>query len=305
MLLDIVRFNKHAARIVATHAEEISLTQLLAELKVSKRFSEHYLLPMAGAIWSTGKENILDYPAKKFISFCENHGLLSPKSFNPLRANEGRLQWYTVKHGARTYVEKILDDMNANILLSTGVSTITRTPTGALILDEKGIKREFDIVVCASHPDQTLKMLSDASDAETELLGSFVYTKNKTIMHRDVSCMMQSTKQWPSWTYAEPINKEIELSYYMNRLQNIDPSMPVLVTLNPAIEIADTNLFYETTYEHPRFSLATDAAQKKIAALQGNRNTYFAGAWLGHGFHEDGLSAALTVVRALNAPVPW
>ena len=117
--------------------------------------------------------------------------------------------------------------------------------------------------------------------------------------------MMQHTNRWPSWTYAEPKEKQVELSYYMNRLQHIDPALPVVVTLNPAEEISSEDVFYETEYEHPHFSLATDQAQSAMGAVQGQRGIYFAGAWLGHGFHEDGLQSALQVAEALGIPAPW
>ena len=305
MLIDIVRFNKNAAKVAHSHKEELSLGDLLAELRVSKRYSEQFLLPLAGAIWSTGKENILDYPAKKFITFCENHGLLIPKTFNPFKIDDGRLPWYTVKNGAKSYVEKMQADMDVEILLSTGVSSLRRSAEGVFIMDETKTERHFDAVVCASHPNQTLAMLSDASREEQTILESFSYTKSTTIMHKDVSSMLKHTTLWPSWTYAEPKETQVELSYYMNRLQHIDPAFPVVVTLNPTEEIAREDIFYETEYEHPRFSLATDSAQNAIDTIQGKHGTYFAGAWLGHGFHEDGLKSALGVAYALGVDAPW
>jgi predicted NAD/FAD-binding protein len=124
-------------------------------------------------------------------------------------------------------------------------------------------------------------------------------------MHSDISFMMTHTKKWPSWTYAEPVEKQIELSYYMSRLQDIPSDMPVVVTLNPATEVRQGTMFYQTDYEHPRFSLATDEAQNTLEQVQGERHTYFAGAWLGHGFHEDGLRSAVAVAQSLGADVPW
>ncbi len=305
MLFDIVRFNQQAATFAEKHQDEYSLRELLQELNLSKRYSEQYLLPMAGAIWSTGKENILDYPAKQFISFCENHGLLTPKTLNPFRVSQGRLQWYTVKNGAQNYVKKILADMKAEVLLGTGVSSVVRSKEMVIVIDKKGGEREFDMVVCASHPDQTLRILSDASDEEKDLLGAFMYTKNHTVMHKDTSCMMKNTNKWPSWTYTEQKGKRTELSYYMNKLQHVDPSQPVIVTLNPTSEIDKKDIFFETDYEHPLFSVETKRAQDSISLTKGKQNTYFVGAWLGHGFHEDGLRSALEVAKELGIQRPW
>lgn len=305
MLRDITRFNSTVQDVVAKHEDEFPLGELLKEMKMGEMFQKDYLLPMAGAIWSTEKGNMLEYPAKQFVSFFDNHGLLSPKSLNPLTINQGRLQWYTVKGGAQEYVRKICDRMDADIRLSCGVRSVVRKDGKVIVQDTNGESEMYDKVVFGSHPDQTLAMLQDPSKEESENLGVFVYTKNDTYMHKDTSFMMKHTTDWPSWTYAEPQKSEVELSYYMNRLQSIDKTMPVVVTLNPSHHISPDDTFYHTVYEHPRFSVGTYAAQKNIQNIQGAQNTWFVGAWLGHGFHEDGLSSALQVVKQMNVSVPW
>ncbi len=305
MILDIIRFNRTVEAAAAAHDDEFTLKELLNEMRLGEKFQKHYLLPMSGEIWSTDKNNILEYPAKKFVTFFNNHGLLSPKSLNPKKVKEGRLQWYTVKYGAQEYVKKIRAVLNAEVLMATGVVKITREAGQVLIEDEKGVTRAYDHVVCAGHPDQTLAVLAEPTEQEKEVLGAFVYNKNMMYMHKDTSGMLKQTKHWPSWTYSESANGEVEISYYMNRLQMIDEDKPVIVTLNPTKEIAKSDIFYELMYEHPRFTVNTALAQEKIIPLQGTMNTWFAGAWLGYGFHEDALRSALAVGKGFDVQAPW
>ena len=305
MLSDIVRFNHHAVDVVEKHSHEFPLKELMKELSLGTMFQEKYLLPMAGAIWSTDKSNILDYPAKQFVTFFDNHGLLYPKRWNPLTLHRGRLQWYTVKNGAQEYVKKILADMQADVRLSCGVRRVSRSEDTVVVEDERGDILTYDTIVFASHPNQTLAMLADSSEAEKSILGSFVYTPNDTYMHQDPSYMLTGTSTWPSWTYAEPAEGATELTYNMNRLQSIDQDTPVYVTLNPHKKPHKDNTFYQTVYEHPRFSLDTLDAQEQLHTIQGVHSTWFAGAWTGHGFHEDGLRSALRVVEALHVSPPW
>jgi uncharacterized protein len=305
MIFSIVRFNKTVEQVVEKYAEEVPLKVLLEEMKLGSEFCDNYLLPLSGAIWSSDKSIILEYPAKKFVSFFNNHGLLYLKSMNPFKADSGSLQWYTIKNGSRQYVEKILAQLQANIVSSRAVVSIERKDGKVQILDSAGVSTVYDHVVCAAHADQTLKLLTDATQEEKSVLGAFAYSRNETYMHKDTSFMMQSTKRWPSWTYTERENNQVEISYYMNRLQNIDPKTPVIVTLNPSREIAPEDIFYKVSYSHPRFSMETNSAQQKIKDLQGKNNTWFAGAWQGHGFHEDGLKSALLVGKAFGVKAPW
>ncbi len=305
MLLDIVRFNRTVEAVIAKHEDEFPLKDLLTEMQMGDRFQKEYLLPMTGAIWSTNKQNMSEYPAKRFVAFLNNHGLLSPKSINPFRMNEGTLQWYTVKGGSNEYIQKILSLLNAEVRLSCGVTKITRVENTITIEDETGTSEEFDHVVCASHPDQSLSMLQAPSDDERASLETFVYSKNEAYMHKDTSFMMKHAKNWPSWTYSESAEDEVEISYYMNRLQAIDKQYPVIVTLNPTREIATEDIFFHTVYEHPQFSIDTTLAQENIKALQGANNTWYAGAWLGHGFHEDGLRSALAIGKGFGVTAPW
>lgn len=305
MILDIIRFNQTAESSVADIDEDIPLQELLVKMNMGSRFKEYYLLPMSGAIWSTKKEDILQYPAKKFVNFFNNHGLLSPKTLNPFKLKKGRLQWRTVRGGAKTYVRKILDTIHADVKISSGVTKIVRWDNSVEIHLGDGSKKSYDHVVCATHPDQYLSLISTPTREETELLGAFVYSKNFTCMHKDSSFMMSGTKKWPSWTYTETENGKVEISYFMNRLQSLPTKTPIIVTLNPSKSINEEDLFYTTTYEHPIFTMETAHAQKEIASLQGTGNIWYAGAWLGYGFHEDGLKSAIAVGKAFGLKAPW
>lgn len=305
MIRSIIRFNRDVQKFAAKCTDEHTLKDLLIEMRLGKKFEELYLLPMSGEIWSTDKKNILDYPAKKFVTFFNNHGLLSPKTLNPFKLKSGRLQWYTVKEGSQAYVEKIIKRMNAEVRVNCAVAKVTRSNNNISITDVTGVSTTFDHVVFASHPDQSLSVIESPTEDEKEVLGAFIYNRNVAYMHKDTSFMMKHSKKWPSWTYVESKDGGVEISYYMNRLQMIDEKTPVIVTLNPTREISKEDVFYTTTYEHPRFSINTALAQEKIKPLQGKNNTWFAGAWLGYGFHEDGLKSAIAMGEAFGIKVPW
>jgi uncharacterized protein len=304
MIIDIIRFNKTVGDVVEEIDGTATVRDLLHKMNLGSRFQEYYLLPMSGAIWSTKKEDILEYPAKKFVTFFNNHGLLSPKTLNPFKLKEGRLQWRTVHGGAKTYVQKILSTIKADIKISHGVSNIIKHGNSVEVQLSDGSKESFDHVICATHPDQYLSMIENPTIKEAKILSAFVYSKNFTYMHKDTSFMMSGTKKWPSWTYTET-NDAVEISYYMNRLQSLATETPVIVTLNPSRTIREEDIFYKTTYEHPIFNLATAEAQKNITSIQGEDNVWFAGAWLGYGFHEDGLKSALAVGKAFGLSAPW
>lgn len=187
MLFDISRFNREAVRVAQSHTDEFPVAQLLEELSLGHMFRERYLLPMAGAIWSTDKTNIQNYPAKQLIAFFDNHGLLAPKTLNPFKVDEGRLQWYTVRNGSRTYVQKILERLRADVRLGCGVSRVTRDDAAIWVEDEHGDHASYDHVVFASHPDQTARVLHQPTPEERAILSAFLYTENDTYLHKDDS----------------------------------------------------------------------------------------------------------------------
>jgi hypothetical protein len=305
MIRDIIRFNREVERFVASKPNEFPLREVISGLGLSRAFAEQYLLPMAGAIWSSRKDRILEYPAKNFIAFFSNHGLLVPKSFHPFALDAGRLDWYTVVGGASTYIDKLAAPFRQKIRLSAEVTRVRREASGVIVRDARGNEDRFDDVIFASHPDQTRAILIDADETERGLLETFEYSRHAVVMHRDTSVMLSKERYWSSWTYRESLGGKYELSYYMNRLQHIRKDFPVLVTLDPFGPIPEDMIFYRTTYEHPLFSVETEDAKRRIQERQGRGHVWYCGAWLGHGFHEDGLESALRVAEKLGIRPPW
>ncbi|HPI41915.1 MAG TPA: amine oxidase, partial [Pseudobdellovibrionaceae bacterium] len=297
MLLDIMRFNKNAQSLLSLceNSTQITLRDLLEEQKFSAEMRDWYIVPMAAAIWSTPAEKILDFPAATFLRFCINHHLLQV---------EGRPQWKTVKGGARVYVEKMLAEISEKSL-DCAVLSATRQPTGVLLTTEKG-DFKFDKVLFATHADQTLKILKDASEMENKILSQFHFQKNQAIVHLDSSFLPQRKKIWSAWNYvSSPDQKNVSVSYLINQLQPLPTTLPVLVTLNPHKPVAQDLLLKTISYHHPVFTPDSIAAQSQMDQIQGRNNTFFAGAWMGYGFHEDGLKAALRVAQVLKLNIPW
>ena len=300
MWMDILRFNRQAPIDLAAGAlEGLTLGAYLERRRLGAAFRDRYLLPMAAAIWSTPDTGMLEFPANAFISFFDNHRLL---------AGFDTLTWRTVTGGSRTYVARLLEDFAGELRLNCAVARVERHE-GHVTVVADGAPERFDHAVLASHADETLALLADADGREAELLGSIRYTANRAVLHRDESLMPRRRKVWSSWNYLGDSGgaqaKAVSLTYWMNRLQGIDPRAPLFVTLNPAREPAADKTFGTFRYEHPRFDMTAQAAQRAIGAVQGIRRTWFCGAWRGFGFHEDGLSSGLEVAARLGAPAPW
>ncbi len=273
----------------------------MTEEGYSDFFMDRHLLPMAGAIWSAAPGDMRDYPAKAFLRFFDNHGLLK-------LAN--RPQWRTVQGGSREYVSRILRDGSFETRLRTPIRSIRREPHGVMVQAMNGEERQFDDVVIATHADQALAMLSDASLQERRILGSFRYSRNRAILHRDERLMPRRQRLWSSWNYLAPL-PPVEaatsaVTYWMNRLQPLPTKAPLFVSLNPLVEPKTAKVLAEFDYAHPIFDPAALAAQREIWSLQGVRNTWFCGAHFGSGFHEDGLQAGLAVAEQLGGVRrPW
>jgi len=299
MLLNILRFNRRAAEILKSD-EDISLGQYLDKLKMGDYFRRYYLLPMGGAIWSCPVAQMLEFPAQTFIRFFQNHGLLTVAE---------QPEWRTVSGGSREYVKKITANFADKIALSTPIACITRQEGKVVVEDIRGNQEIFDHVVIASHGDQALAMLKNPLPEEKKALANFKYQKNTAILHRDSSLMPRRRKAWSSWNYqGRKMNMEeprVSLTYWMNLLQNIDNNYPLFVTMNPLQEIAAEKIFAEFEYEHPVFDSGTIAAQKNLAAIQGNGNIWFAGSYFRYGFHEDALMSAVNVANLLGAKAGW
>ena len=299
MLRDLLRFNKRATEL-AVRGADAELMQPLADFlrqeQFSAEFRDWYLLPMLGCIWSCPTDQMLQFPVATMIRFCHNHGLIQVSN---------RPQWWTVKGGARHYVDKIIAHV-ADKRLNAPVQRIERDATGVSIT-ANGQTERFDKVVLACHSDQSLAMLGSPSEAERNTLGAIRYQPNRAVLHTDTSVLPQRKRAWAAWNFERAAaqnttqrDARVCLHYLLNQLQPLPFTQPVVVSLNPLHEIAPTTIHGEFEYAHPVFDLAAIRAQGQVPALQGQQHTYFCGAWMGYGFHEDGLKAGLDVAQRLT-----
>jgi uncharacterized protein len=295
MLRDIMRFN---AKAVETAREPgLTIGGLLDRLGTGAWFRDYYLLPFSGAIWSTPKEGILDFPAHAMVRFFENHALLG---------YTGQHQWYTVQGGSVEYVRRLGDALfNRGVDIRTGaaVDAVRRTSVGVEVKARGGEWEAFDEVVFATHSDDTLAMLSDASGVEHAALAAIRYQPNEAVLHADASMMPRRRRCWASWNYTEAADKtsdRIDLTYWMNSLQPIPQDDPMFVTLNSTRAIREDLIYDQTTFRHPVYDTAALAAQGTVRAINGQNRTWFCGAWMKNGFHEDGLGSAVDVIEAMR-----
>lgn len=300
MCADLVRFYR-AAKADTRDLGGFTLEAYLDDGRYSQAFRDLHLYPMAAAIWSTPAGKIGDYPAEAFIRFCRNHRLLELGE---------RPRWRTVDGGSIEYVRKLERLITGDIRLATPVRQIVRGPAGVEVHDGAGGMDTFDHVVLATHADQSVAMLADADPLEREVLGAFRYSKNRAILHTDEQLMPARRSVWSSWNYlAEGQGADRRppaVTYWMNRLQQLPTAQNIFVSLNASREPREEHVLREITYEHPIFDTAALGAQRQVWSLQGRRNTWFCGAWMGAGFHEDGLQAGLAVAEALgNVRRPW
>ncbi len=274
---------------------EQPLGDFLRAEKFSDEFRDWYFLPMMGCIWSCPTDQMLQFPVATMIRFCHNHGLIQITD---------RPQWWTVKGGARHYVEKIIEGV-ADKRLNTPVRRVERDAAGVRIVTDASTER-FDHVVMAAHSDETLHLLAAPSAAERATLGAIRYQPNRAVLHTDVSVLPNRKLAWAAWNYerAQGAGGEsagVCLHYLLNMLQPLPFAQPVVVSLNPLQEIARKHIMGEFNYAHPVFDLAAMRAQKQVPSLQGQQRTWFCGAWTGYGFHEDGLKSGLEVARLMLA----
>jgi uncharacterized protein len=302
MTRDIVRFY-HSTPALLDHPdiEGVSLGQYLDRQAYSAAFADDHILPMSAAIWSTTPERMRDYPLNAFIRFFVSHQLLNLG---------GRVKWRTVAGGAHEYASRLTEKFRAGLHIGLGARKIARRAGSVLVEDQQGVVRAFNHIVIATHADQALALLDDADGQERGLLGAFKYTLNRTVLHADASLMPRRRRIWSSWNFiggergAEGQDRCV--TYWMNRLQAIDPRHPLFVTLNPFREPKAGLVHREFTYEHPQFDEAALWAQRHLPRLQGRRNTWFCGSYFGHGFHEDALQSGLAVGEDLGcARRPW
>jgi predicted NAD/FAD-binding protein len=299
MVADIVRFARNGARHLAEAGDE-TLGELLEREAYSAGFVEDYLVPMAAAIWSARPARIADYPAATFLRFFHNHGLIHLT---------GRPAWRTVEGGSRTYVARLRESLAAEVRMGLPVSRLERGPASVTVVTPAG-SDAYDQVVLAVHSDQALSILgAEASDAERDVLSAIRYEDNRAVLHSDPNLMPARRSVWSSWNYLVDgetgTAPKASLTYWMNQLQSTDPRVPLFVSLNPVRAPRPDLVHREFSYAHPQFDASAIRAQRRLAGLQGSDRVWFAGAWTGHGFHEDGLRSGLDVAAALGSPVPW
>ena len=295
MLSDILHFNRNAEAVANDPA--MTIRELLDRLGTGQWFRDHYITPFSGAIWSTPTSGILDFPAQALVRFFRNHALMDI---------EGQHQWYTVKGGSIEYVRRLqaaMTSQGVDIRTATPVAAVRRE-AGSVFVQAMGCEPElFDDVVFATHSDITLKLLADGTPAETSALSAIRYQPNEAVLHADPSLMPRSRKVWSSWSYVEPRTgpgERIDLTYWMNSLQPIPQDDPLFVTLNTTRPIREDLVHDVTTFHHPVFDVAAFAAQDCLRRMNGSRNTWFCGAWMRNGFHEDGFASAVDVVQAMT-----
>ncbi|MEM8744808.1 MAG: FAD-dependent oxidoreductase [Pseudomonadota bacterium] len=300
LLRDISRFFKTAPDRIDDFPPKTTLGEFLLREKYSDEFVEKHIVPMGAAIWSTPMASMLGFPARSFINFYANHGMMQFR---------GRPAWRTVSGGSRNYVSRLIEDGGFEVAKGAAIERVVRHEQYVHLVDTRGVMRPFDHVVIAAHADQALKMLDEPHALEEEHLGAFAYEPNHAVLHTDPRWMPRRKRLWSSWNYLKDRggNEEsLSLTYWMNRLQNLKTDTNLFVTLNPSSEIHPKAVIGSFDYTHPIFSSAAMTAQKTIWDIQGLRRTWYCGSYFGYGFHEDGLQSGLAVAEQLGGVRrPW
>jgi predicted NAD/FAD-binding protein len=302
MVRDMLRFYRHAPTLVnELPLAELPLGDFLRRERYSNAFIFDHLMPMGAAIWSSSIDEMLSFPTLTFLRFFQNHGLLELTD---------RPEWRTVAGGSREYVQRLTGDFSGQIYFGKPVTRVDRENQRIIITALGESPRMFDHVVMACHSDEAISLLAEPSNAERSVLERIKYQPNTAVLHTDTALMPKRKKAWASWNYigtdVDPGRQSLCVTYWMNQLQSLSTSEPVLVTLNPNRSIDPDKILRTYDYEHPIFDLATMQAQKSLWSLQGQQNTWFCGAYFGSGFHEDGIQAGLAVAEMLGGfPRPW
>ena len=277
----------------------MTIRDLLGAVGTGAWFRDYYLLPLSGAIWSTPKEAILDVPADALLRFFQNHALLQVSRQH---------DWFTIRGGSIQYVTRLQNALVAeavDLRLAAPVAGVRRQDGGVFVRARGAEWEAFDEVVFATHSDITLRLLADATPAERAALSLVRYQANEAVLHADASLMPRRRRAWSSWNYVEPLGRRmdrIELTYWMNALQPIPLNDPLFVTLNANAPIRPDLVHDTVTFQHPVYDLDAERGRAKVRALQGTKQTWFCGAWMRNGFHEDGFASAVDVVEAMRAP---
>ena len=294
MIRDILRFNREAPLLLEGRDDTLGLGAYLARERYSERFVEHYIVPMGAAIWSTDPRTMLSFPARYFVEFFANHGLLSVND---------RPQWRVIKGGSRSYIGPLVAPFADRIRLNAAVARVHRNNFGVELVLRDGHRAQFDAVVLACHSDQALGMLAAPSDAERQVLGAIPYQPNLAVLHTDARLLPRRRQAWAAWNYHIPVERTdaVSVTYNMNILQGLDAEAQFLVTLNPTTDIDPDKIIRKVAYQHPVYTPEGVAAQRRRAELTGHDRTFYCGAWWSYGFHEDGVKSGLVAAAAVQA----
>ena len=291
MLRDIYIFNKNAKQYAKNNKNELTLKQFVISLNLRKYFSDFYLAPMIGAIWSNDKHTALDMPALFVCKFLDNHGMLNVND---------RPQWYCVEGGSHMYIKELTSRLKKPVLLNSRVTDVVREDN-IVKLKINGNNQSFDKVIFATHSDQALKILGDPTMHESTVLSGLLYQKNGVVLHTDVSLLPTIKRAWASWNYKiiNSIQDRVSVTYNMNILQNLKTKKTYCVSLNQTDQIDPTCIIAKYTYDHPIYNYAAMQSQLQHEKISGVNNTYYCGAYWGSGFHEDGLNSGIAVAKQI------
>ncbi|HEY2767037.1 MAG TPA: FAD-dependent oxidoreductase, partial [Solirubrobacteraceae bacterium] len=294
MIADLVRFNRAARELLAGESDGPSLGQWLEQQAFSRAFIDRLIVPQAAAVWSADPRQMSSFPARFLAEFFDNHGMLGLR---------GRPRWRTIQGGSARYVQALVAPWRERLRLSTPVQSIERNDSHVLVTPRGGEAERFDHVVIATHSDQALAMLADASHREHEILGALPYRHNEAVLHTDAALLPRRRRAWASWNYhlLEQPRTCATVTYHMNRLQSLRAERELCVTLNRSEAIDPAQVIRTIPYAHPVFTAAGVRAQKRHEEISGRNRTHFCGAYWGWGFHEDGVTSALTVAERFGA----
>jgi predicted NAD/FAD-binding protein len=294
MLADLARFNHAARELLDDRAPDVSLREWLERLRFSRPFIERLIVPQVSAVWSAASRQMWSFPARFLAEFFDNHGMLSLRN---------RPSWRTVRGGSARYVEALTRPFSHRLRLRTPVQAVTRQGDHVLVGPRGGEVERFDEVVLATHSDQALALLADASDREHEILGAIPYRPNEAVLHTDVRMLPRRRRAWASWNYHLLPERKLAttVTYHMNRLQSLRAEREFSVTLNYSERIDPARIIRRISYAHPVYTAAGVKAQARVHEIDGRNRTHFCGAYWGWGFHEDGVVSALRVGERFGA----
>ena len=294
MFFEIINFYKRCEKLNSNNIEKITLGEYLTKIGKSKYFIDYHIIPMVSAIWSMPPFEASQMPLTFFLSFFKNHGLFKLKD---------RPQWYTVTNRSKTYVDKILSKVSGEYFKNYEINKIIRDNNGVKVY--YGSENEFfnyDKVVLASHADESLKIISDITNKEREILSNFKYKPNKAVIHSDENLMPLNKNAWCSWNSSlNPDNKEqSSVTYWLNQLQNLKTDKNIFLTINPFVEITSDKIYHKIDFTHPYYDEKALQNQSNLKTIQNKNNTLFAGSYFGYGFHEDGIKSSIEMLKTLN-----